>query len=145
MSSSGEKPTISSKNNGNVFVTVGTTQFDKLVTAVTSKIALEWMVSCGYKKLIIQYGTGKSPSIDAGELPISIEAYDFLPSLEKDMQKAALILSHAGAGTVMEALRLQLAVTVLYCERFKIVAVFAGMPHIIFGIFSVRLYISQHS
>ena len=107
MSSSRKKQTISSKNNGNVFVTVGTTQFDKLVTAVTSKIALEWMVSCGYKKLKIQYGTGQSPSIDAGGLPISIEAYDFLPSLEKDMQEADLIVSHAGAGTVMEALRLQ--------------------------------------
>ena len=98
---------MSSGRGAIVFVTVGTTEFEMLVSAVTSKLALEWMVSCGYKKLKIQYGKGVKPITDTGGLPIVIETYDFLPSLDKDMRDADLIVSHAGAGTVMEALRLQ--------------------------------------
>lgn len=90
-----------------IFVTVGTTQFDKLIEAVTSKVALDWMVSRGYTSLRIQYGKGKKPSVESNGVPIAIEAYDFLPSLDNDMRKADLIISHAGAGTVMEALRFQ--------------------------------------
>ena len=91
----------------NVFVTVGTTKFDKLIEAITSKVGLDWMVSRGYRSLKIQYGKGKKPSVESNGLQIAIEAYDFLPSLDDDMCKADLIISHAGAGTVMEALRLQ--------------------------------------
>ncbi|CAJ1966917.1 unnamed protein product [Cylindrotheca closterium] len=78
-----------------------------LIEAITSKVALDWMVSRGYKSLKIQYGKGKEPRIESNGLPIAIEVYDFLPSLDADMRKADLIISHAGAGTVMEALRLQ--------------------------------------
>ncbi len=39
--------------------------------------------------------------------PLVIQVYDFRPSLEDDMKKADLVLSHAGAGTVMEALRMK--------------------------------------
>jgi beta-1,4-N-acetylglucosaminyltransferase len=96
-----------SKSERNVFVTVGTTRFDKLVAAATSKMALEWMASQGYTSLTVQYGTGTQPTIDAEASPIPIRTYNFQPSLDQDMRQADLILSHAGAGTVMEALRLQ--------------------------------------
>ena len=105
-----ESPTLemsTKTNSSNVFVTVGTTQFDKLIAAVTSKVALDWMVSRGYRSLRIQYGKGAKPNLESSALPIAIETYDFLPSLDDDMRKADLIISHAGAGTVMEALRLQ--------------------------------------
>jgi beta-1,4-N-acetylglucosaminyltransferase len=98
---------ISGNQESNVFVTVGTTQFDKLVASVTSKMALEWMVSRGYKSLTIQYGTGQKPETDATFMTMAIRAYDFQPSLDADMRRADLIISHAGAGTVTEALRLQ--------------------------------------
>lgn len=91
----------------NVFVTVGTTRFEKLVAAVTSPVALDWMSSQGYSSLTIQYGTGKQPEIEKSKTPFPVYAYSFQPSLAKDMETADLILSHAGAGTVMEALRLQ--------------------------------------
>lgn len=90
----------------NVFVTVGTTRFDKLVASVTSTVALEWMASRGFKRLTIQYGKGQKPEIEVTATPMAIRAYDFLPSLAVDMKRADLIISHAGAGTVMEGLRL---------------------------------------
>lgn len=104
----GGKEDGSSKEGKHVFVTVGTTRFDSLVTAASSKMALEWMASQGYTSLTIQYGTGKEPEIDhSSSSPLTIQTYSFQPSLEEEMQKADLILSHAGAGTVMEALRLR--------------------------------------
>lgn len=106
-----------------MFVTVGTTQFDKLVTAATSSQALQWMEDQGYTQLIIQYGRGVQPKIEqqhrhhtsddkpSATSPTSsslhIRTYDFLPSLQNDMEQADLVLSHAGAGTVMESLRMR--------------------------------------
>lgn len=100
-------PTTSQKKQGkNIFVTVGTTRFDKLVSSVTSKIALEWMEAQGFSSLTIQYGRGTKPDTTQHSSSIEIQSYDFRPSLKADMEEADLILSHAGAGTVMEVLRM---------------------------------------
>jgi beta-1,4-N-acetylglucosaminyltransferase len=93
-----------------IFVTVGTTRFDALVESATTERALDWMVSQKYTRLIIQYGKGKEPHVvvnDTKKRPLEIELYDFKSSLEPDMRNADLILSHAGAGTIMEAMRLK--------------------------------------
>jgi beta-1,4-N-acetylglucosaminyltransferase len=88
-----------------IFVTVGTTRFDLLIEMVTKPTALEWMKSNGYTDLVIQYGKGSEPAIPK-TAPIKFRTYSFQSSLEKDMMEADLIISHAGAGTVMEGLRL---------------------------------------
>ena len=98
--------TNSQKEGKNIFVTVGTTKFDQLVNAVTSKIALEWMECNGFSSLTIQHGRGAKPEILTHSSSIKIQSYDFRPSLKEDMEHADLILSHAGAGTVMECLRM---------------------------------------
>lgn len=100
-------PTHSQKGGKNIFVTVGTTRFDKLVASVTSKIALEWMEAQGFSSLTIQYGRGEKPESPQNFTSIKIQSYDFRPSLKTDMEQADLILSHAGAGTVMEVLRMK--------------------------------------
>lgn len=89
-----------------IFVTVGTTRFDGLIKGVTRPEALLWMKENGYTDLIIQYGKGNEPVIPTCS-PVSIQTYSFLASLDQDMKAADLIISHAGAGTVMEALRLK--------------------------------------
>lgn len=89
-----------------IFVTVGTTRFDRLVEAVTRPEALEWMTLNGYNSLVIQYGKGSEPVIPK-ETKITVRSYSFQPSLEQDMRDASLVISHAGAGTVMEALKWQ--------------------------------------
>uniref|UniRef100_A0A7S1VH43 UDP-N-acetylglucosamine transferase subunit ALG13 n=1 Tax=Grammatophora oceanica TaxID=210454 RepID=A0A7S1VH43_9STRA len=97
----------SSRRKKTIFVTVGTTKFDLLIEGVTTPEALQWMNKNGYTHLIIQYGKGTKPrsSLDDAGL-LTVETYDFKSSLGADMAAADLVLSHAGAGTVMEALRL---------------------------------------
>jgi len=107
--SSKEKKEASDRRS--IFVTVGTTSFDGLVDAVTSEPALRWMADNGYDRLAVQYGKGRKPSAAAtsfdGPLSVAVESYDYKPSLEGDMSDADLIISHAGAGTVMECLRMR--------------------------------------
>lgn len=111
-------PGAASENKGkNIFVTVGTTRFDKLVSAATSKVALEWMEGQGFSSLTVQYGRGETPRLPSSyasssssfssSSALEIQTYDFRPSLTEDMERADLIVSHAGAGTVMEALRMK--------------------------------------
>ena len=101
-----------------LFVTVGTTRFDELVEAVTTIQSLQWMDKEGFTHLIIQYGAGNEPIYPPDEtLNVQVESYDFRPSLKQDMERADLVLSHAGAGTVMEALSLQKKLVVVINTR----------------------------
>lgn len=87
-----------------VFVTVGTTLFQDLVDEITSQDALDSLRRLGCTKLVIQYGKGSPPSVKYSG--IDIQSYDFKPSLLPAMKEADLIVSHAGAGTIMEVARL---------------------------------------
>jgi beta-1,4-N-acetylglucosaminyltransferase len=100
-----------------LFVTVGTTLFEDLMQAVTTPEALQWLIDHSYRHWIFQYGKGRRPCIPDGiksyieakdgEAPhVTLDMYDFKPSLRADMEKADLIVSHAGAGTVQELLQL---------------------------------------
>jgi beta-1,4-N-acetylglucosaminyltransferase len=93
-----------------LFVTVGTTLFEALIEGTTTDSAIEWMCHNGYTHLIVQYGKGKIPQIPniaKYNQRIAIETFDFKPSLQQYMIDADTIICHAGAGTVMEALKLQ--------------------------------------
>jgi beta-1,4-N-acetylglucosaminyltransferase len=92
--------------NGTIFVTVGTTLFEALIQAVSTDDALQGMVENGYSSLVIQYGKGAKPPILSSP-SLNVEVYAFKPNLTSDMKAADLIISHAGAGTVMEVLRLK--------------------------------------
>jgi beta-1,4-N-acetylglucosaminyltransferase len=96
-----------------IFVTVGTTLFEALIEAVSTQQALDWMAEAGYTHLVVQYGKGTSPRLPKNIHDIHVETYDFKASLRADMQQADLILSHAGAGTVMEALRMKCKLAVV--------------------------------
>ncbi|KAF9982971.1 N-acetylglucosaminyldiphosphodolichol N-acetylglucosaminyltransferase catalytic subunit alg13, partial [Modicella reniformis] len=104
-----------------VFATVGSTRFDKLVNAISSPALLQLLHSLGYTQLIIQHG--KSP-IATDDLTITtttntgiqVETYDYKPSLREDMERANLIISHAGSGSILEALRLNKKLIVVVNE-----------------------------
>jgi beta-1,4-N-acetylglucosaminyltransferase len=98
---------MSSSKERCIFVTVGTTLFDSLIESVVSEQTLVCMASHGYTRLIIQYGKGQPPLLHAIKTKIKLECFDFKPSLQEDMLRADLIVSHAGAGTVMETLKLE--------------------------------------
>jgi beta-1,4-N-acetylglucosaminyltransferase len=88
-----------------IFVTVGTTLFESLIEAIVSPRALAIVASKGFTHVILQHGKGKAPRLP-DNCPVHVEYYDFKPSLREDMLAADLIVSHAGAGTVMEVLGL---------------------------------------
>lgn len=97
------------------FVTVGSTKFDALVQAVCSDAVLEALRNKGYTELVVQAGDsafehgsmmdGASDSARTDAHGIRQEYYRFKPSLREDYERADLIISHAGSGTILDVLR----------------------------------------
>lgn len=98
------------KKGKQLFVTVGTTQFDTLIEAVSEKSFEQQLEDDGYNKVVIQHGRGKAPSRD---FDMQMESFAFSASLHDHMSSADVILCHAGAGSIMEALSLQKHVIVV--------------------------------
>lgn len=91
------------------FVTVGTTSFDSLVGELNrDDIRALLSEKLGVTQLKIQFGRGKLQpiTISSSSTTMEITAYDFKPTLVEDMREADLIISHAGAGSIVESLRL---------------------------------------
>lgn len=96
-----------------VFVTVGTTKFDALVRAVDDSAVLKTLYHEGFTSLLAQIGHGKHVPTFVGETGISCQSYRYKPTLQQDMARADLVISHAGAGSIMEALALGKALVVV--------------------------------
>ncbi|XP_018589245.1 UDP-N-acetylglucosamine transferase subunit ALG13 homolog isoform X1 [Scleropages formosus] len=87
-----------------VFVTVGTTRFDELIEAVTSREAVQALLSRGYKQLVLQVGRGSllpGPDSCPG---MRVHSFRFKDSIAADIRRADLVISHAGAGSCLETL-----------------------------------------
>lgn len=100
---------------GTVLVTVGTTKFDALVKAVDSTAVADALVARGYTRLVIQKGAGKhqvQTLVPLGSQHhqlsngLQVQVFEYAPCLAEYMQAADLIISHAGSGSIFEALRL---------------------------------------
>eukprot|EP00291_Cryptomonas_curvata_P031140 CAMPEP_0172211658 /NCGR_PEP_ID=MMETSP1050-20130122/36535_1 /TAXON_ID=233186 /ORGANISM="Cryptomonas curvata, Strain CCAP979/52" /LENGTH=179 /DNA_ID=CAMNT_0012892155 /DNA_START=67 /DNA_END=606 /DNA_ORIENTATION=- len=88
------------------FVTVGTTKFDALVKALDTDFVQQALVAQGFSTLLIQRGKSEhEPKSRVGN-SLDVHVYEYKPSLKPDAESADLIISHAGAGSVLEALRL---------------------------------------
>lgn len=92
---------------GHVFVTVGTTQFQKLIDTILEPITLAALQDKGCRKLTVQ----KGHSVVSSELleslkglPFPVQIYDFKPSLKEDIDQSDVVIAHAGAGTSLEVL-----------------------------------------
>lgn len=113
---------------GEVFLTVGTTRFEALIRAVDSHAVAEALVKHGYTRLVVQTGTGmyklqhlmppntshapKDSQGSSGVLAwhpsgLEVRIFDFLPSLKQQMADADLVISHAGSGSIFEALAMR--------------------------------------
>ncbi|XP_078402297.1 UDP-N-acetylglucosamine transferase subunit ALG13-like [Cetorhinus maximus] len=87
-----------------VFVTVGTTSFDELIQEVSSERATRILQDLGYRKLILQIGRGSVEPKPLVGTNFTLEVYRFKDSIADDIQNAALVISHAGAGSCLETL-----------------------------------------
>jgi len=95
-----------------IFLTVGTTSFDALVQTVDSAEFLQLAKRCGCRSLVLQTGRGtfKPQYLSSEECErhgVSFECFRFKPNLGEEMAAADLIISHGGAGSVLEAISLR--------------------------------------
>ncbi|KAH3719886.1 UDP-N-acetylglucosamine transferase subunit ALG13 homolog [Dreissena polymorpha] len=86
------------------FVTVGTTQFDKLIETMCEEETLKCLSKLGFTKLILQQGNGKFDPKSGTLHGLTVEHYRFKPSIRQDIEEADLVISHAGAGSCLETL-----------------------------------------
>ncbi|KAA0709351.1 UDP-N-acetylglucosamine transferase subunit ALG13 -like protein [Triplophysa tibetana] len=87
-----------------VFVTVGTTSFDELIVTLTSNECVKALIDRGYTDMVLQVGRGSvvpGPEICSG---LTLQVFRFKDSISEDIRQADLIISHAGAGSCLEAL-----------------------------------------
>ena len=110
---------------GRVFITVGTTEFDSLVSALDERCEkfTEDLQRSGCTELVLQLGRG---SVLPQRLPeacekrgILFEHFKFKPTLSEDMNKADMIISHCGAGSVLEAVTLGKLLIVVVNETLQ--------------------------
>uniref|UniRef100_UPI0035902275 UDP-N-acetylglucosamine transferase subunit ALG13-like isoform X2 n=1 Tax=Myxine glutinosa TaxID=7769 RepID=UPI0035902275 len=102
-----------------VFVTVGTTSFDELIKQVCSESVMQVLHSRGYSDLVLQVGRGniEPESVPLHTFGMNVLAYRFKDSLDEDIARASLIISHAGAGSCLEALRAKKSLVAVVNEQ----------------------------
>ncbi|XP_023024335.1 alg13 UDP-N-acetylglucosaminyltransferase subunit [Leptinotarsa decemlineata] len=107
-----------------VFVTVGTTNFPKLIKAITTKKVIESLLDSGYDFVQLQTGNNFTDFQLHIELDMACEIrkensstivnlgnkitlkYDiFFENFQQEISSSDLVISHAGAGTCLEVLR----------------------------------------
>ncbi|KAJ8468434.1 hypothetical protein ONZ45_g17245 [Pleurotus djamor] len=95
-----------------VFVTVGSTKFDALIESVLSADVLQSLQARGYNTLVVQCGDSQANILENTKGQATIvkngvvcEVWRFKPSLEVEFERADLVISHAGSGTILEVLR----------------------------------------
>ncbi|XP_026748965.1 UDP-N-acetylglucosamine transferase subunit ALG13 homolog [Galleria mellonella] len=86
------------------FVTVGTTRFDLLVNTIFKPSTLEALKRIGCKDIILQIGNSDFEIGKYERNGVVIDVYRLKDSIQEDIHKADLIISHAGAGSCLEAL-----------------------------------------
>ena len=92
-----------------VFVTVGTTEFDALVAAATAPPFLARLEALGFAWLRLQVGRGAAPHLPAASTVNNthVSWFRFTRDLPGEMARAHIVVSHAGAGSILEALELK--------------------------------------
>ncbi|XP_068617215.1 UDP-N-acetylglucosamine transferase subunit ALG13 [Battus philenor] len=86
------------------FITVGTTRFDQLTEYITSTPILRALKQIGCKQITFQIGNSNYEPGEYDKEGIKLKLYRFKDSIKEDIEQADLVISHAGAGSCLEAL-----------------------------------------
>lgn len=101
-----------------IFVTVGTTKFDGLIKSIYEPETIQALEALGCKKLVLQVGTGDIPSPKNFEnSQIALETFRTKPNINSFMETSDLVISHAGAGSCLEVLKLRKPLLVVINEK----------------------------
>ncbi|XP_041111995.1 UDP-N-acetylglucosamine transferase subunit ALG13 homolog isoform X1 [Polyodon spathula] len=87
-----------------VFVTVGTTSFDELISCVTSEDVILALRELGYGRLVLQIGRGTVQPVPYSSAQFTLEVFRYKDSITEEIRTADLVISHAGAGSCLETL-----------------------------------------
>ncbi|KOC69914.1 UDP-N-acetylglucosamine transferase subunit ALG13 like protein [Habropoda laboriosa] len=88
-----------------IFVTVGTTKFDELIETVLNTEVLKALSSKGYNEITLQIGkTVHVPDCTPRCGFVTIEYFNLRANVIEYVEAADLIISHAGAGSILDAL-----------------------------------------
>jgi beta-1,4-N-acetylglucosaminyltransferase len=88
-----------------VFVTVGTTKFDKLIQ-VTASEAFQSFLRDKFKTRRIVYQIGQGEITPNTQVPgVSVEWFRLRPDIYEVLKTADLVISHCGAGSIIDALK----------------------------------------
>ncbi|XP_033760792.1 UDP-N-acetylglucosamine transferase subunit ALG13 homolog [Pecten maximus] len=87
-----------------VFVTVGTTEFDRLISVFTTEDTFKVLEKKGFTSVTLQTGRGSSEPLCGQVGKVTVEHYRYKPSIQDDISSADLVISHAGAGSCLETL-----------------------------------------
>lgn len=92
-----------------VFVSVGTTRFDNLISIFGDMEILRALSNAGVTRLTIQHGNSplKIPSLEA-DLKLEVNSFAYAPSLASYLEDTDMVFSHAATGIYLEAMQLQL-------------------------------------
>lgn len=99
-----------------LFVTVGTTKFDDLVKNIFSHQFIDAACSHGYTRWIVQYGLSDLKVLQGLSIEgkIDVDLFPFRSDLAQFYAEADMIISHAGSGSILDALRGPLFINVPY-------------------------------
>ncbi|XP_004685774.1 PREDICTED: UDP-N-acetylglucosamine transferase subunit ALG13 homolog isoform X1 [Condylura cristata] len=100
-----------------LFVTVGTTSFDDLIARITAHDSLQIIQSLGYNRLVLQVGRGSVVPEPFRTESFTLDVYRYKDSLKEDLEKADLVISHAGAGSCLETLEKRKPLIVVINEK----------------------------
>ena len=89
---------------GTVFVTVGTTKFESLIKTVNEENILRLLSEKGYEKVIFQIGKGEFIPEEGTRFGLKVSVFRLKKSIQTYFESADLVISHAGAGSCLEAL-----------------------------------------
>lgn len=102
-------------------VTVGSTQFDRLMAYIDHPSFLAALERLEISECIIQKGRSSYPfqclHQQDHHAPVRCTIVDYKPFLQDDIAEASLVISHAGAGTILEALKAHTPLVVVPNER----------------------------
>ncbi|KAJ3100673.1 N-acetylglucosaminyldiphosphodolichol N-acetylglucosaminyltransferase catalytic subunit alg13 [Phlyctochytrium planicorne] len=93
-----------------LFITVGSTKFDLLVQVVGTTDFIKAIKDLGFTHLTLQHGASKNPfeTTTITKYPnLTIETFDYKPSIDEFFKEADLIISHAGSGSILESMFLR--------------------------------------
>lgn len=101
---------LAAQETPTAIVTVGSTRFDDLIRAIDDSDFLSVLRHLNISKLKVQRGAGQYRLSNLGsegqprDGELQVEVVDYVPDLPSQLQRAALVISHAGAGTILDCL-----------------------------------------